>query len=139
MSAPEARTSPGFIAFTVAAVPTGMKAGVRIFPRRIAISPSRALPSVAWIVKWKRSGMAQRPALRHVLAQGGTMANEALRDMATHRGFKLVGSRRRKPGGDFGLFGLTDAGGEPVFGIEKGALKTGCARPGPSPRVRRSG
>jgi mannose-6-phosphate isomerase-like protein (cupin superfamily) len=51
------------------------------------------------------------------------MANEALRDMATHRGFKLVASRRRKPGGDFGLYGLTDAGGEPVFGIEKGALK----------------
>jgi mannose-6-phosphate isomerase-like protein (cupin superfamily) len=51
------------------------------------------------------------------------MANEALRDMAVHRGFKLVASRRRKPGGDFGLYGLTDAGGEPVFGIEKGALK----------------
>jgi len=51
------------------------------------------------------------------------MANEALRDMATHRGFKLVASRRRKPGGDFGLYGLKDADGEPVFGIEKGALK----------------
>ncbi len=51
------------------------------------------------------------------------MANEALRDMATHRGFKLVSSRRRKPGGDFGLYGLKDAGGEPVFGMEKGALK----------------
>ncbi|MES2442926.1 MAG: hypothetical protein V4574_08855 [Pseudomonadota bacterium] len=51
------------------------------------------------------------------------MANEALRDMAAHRGFRLVASRRRKPGGDFGLFGLKDAGGEPVFGIEKGALK----------------
>ena len=51
------------------------------------------------------------------------MANEALRDMATHRGFKLVASRRRKPGGDFGRYGLKDAGGEPVFGIEKGALE----------------
>ena len=30
MSAPAARTSAGFIALTVAAVPTGMKAGVRI-------------------------------------------------------------------------------------------------------------
>src|SRR5205085_2439954 len=100
MSAPEARTSPGFIALTVAAVPTGMKAGVRIVPRRIAISPSRALPSVAWMVKWKRvferEFMAQRPALRHVRTQGGVgMANEALRDMAAHRGFKLVSSRRR--------------------------------------------
>jgi len=51
------------------------------------------------------------------------MANEALRDMATHRGFKLVASRRRKPGGDFGLYGLNDASGEPVFGIERGTLK----------------
>jgi quercetin dioxygenase-like cupin family protein len=51
------------------------------------------------------------------------MANQALREMAAHRGFKLVASRRRKPGGDFGRFGLKDAGGDPVFGIEKGALK----------------
>jgi mannose-6-phosphate isomerase-like protein (cupin superfamily) len=51
------------------------------------------------------------------------MANEALREMAAHRGFKLVSSRRRKPGGDFGLFGLKDANGGAVFGIEKGALK----------------
>jgi hypothetical protein len=39
MSAPAARTSSGFIALTVAAVPTGMKAGVRMSPRRIAIVP----------------------------------------------------------------------------------------------------
>jgi hypothetical protein len=31
------RTASGFIALTVAAVPTGMKAGVRISPRSIAI------------------------------------------------------------------------------------------------------
>ncbi len=37
MSAPLARTSSGRIALTVAAVPTGMKAGVRISPRGIAI------------------------------------------------------------------------------------------------------
>ncbi len=30
------------MAFTVAAVPTGMKAGVRMTPRGIAISPVRA-------------------------------------------------------------------------------------------------
>ena len=54
MSAPVARTSAGFIAFTVAAVPTGMKAGVLISPRRIAIVPVRARPSVAAIEKEKR-------------------------------------------------------------------------------------
>ena len=47
MSAPVARTSAGRIAFTVAAVPTGMKAGVRISPRSIWMVPVRALPSVA--------------------------------------------------------------------------------------------
>jgi hypothetical protein len=51
MSAPVARTSCGFIALTVAAVPTGMNAGVRISPRRIAIVPVRALPSVVRGVK----------------------------------------------------------------------------------------
>ena len=49
MSAPAARTSSGRIAFTVAAVPTGMKAGVRISPRSILIVPVRAAPSVAAI------------------------------------------------------------------------------------------
>ena len=39
---------------TVAAVPTGMKAGVRISPRRISIAPVRAAPSVAEIEKEKR-------------------------------------------------------------------------------------
>src|SRR5210317_1908138 len=48
MSAPVARTLSGIIAFTVAAVPTGMKAGVRISPRGIDSVPRRALPSVAW-------------------------------------------------------------------------------------------
>jgi hypothetical protein len=47
MSAPVARTSAGRIAFTVAAVPTGMKAGVRMSPRCIRITPVRAAPSVA--------------------------------------------------------------------------------------------
>jgi hypothetical protein len=54
MSAPVSRTLSGFIALTVAAVPTGMNAGVRISPRRIWIRPVRALPSVASIVNWKR-------------------------------------------------------------------------------------
>lgn len=43
---------------------------------------------------------------------------EQLRDMAQHRGLKLVKSRRRKPGtGDFGKYGLTDASGAPLLGI----------------------
>jgi mannose-6-phosphate isomerase-like protein (cupin superfamily) len=46
----------------------------------------------------------------------------ALRDMAAHRGFKLVKSRRRKAGGDFGLFGLKDGAGKPAFGMEGDAL-----------------
>ncbi|WP_232318456.1 hypothetical protein [Sphingomonas sp. TDK1] len=37
--------------------------------------------------------------------------------MATHRGLKLVKSRRRKAGGDFGRYGLKDAGGAEVFGF----------------------
>ena len=41
----------------------------------------------------------------------------ALRAMATHQGFRLKASRRRKPGGDFGLFGLEDANGQPALGI----------------------
>ena len=44
MSAPDDRPSCGFTALTVAAVPTGIKAGVRISPR-IAIVPVRAAPS----------------------------------------------------------------------------------------------
>lgn len=43
--------------------------------------------------------------------------DDELRAMATHRGLKLVRSRRRKPGGDFGLYGLKDAGGAAVFGF----------------------
>ena len=46
---------PGYIALTVAAVPTGMKAGVRIVPRGVEIAPSRAAPSRAWTWKEKAS------------------------------------------------------------------------------------
>ena len=52
--------------------------------------------------------------------------DEALRAMALHRGLKLRKSRRRKAGGDFGLYGLVDAGGKAVLGIgEKGLEATG--------------
>jgi len=50
---------------------------------------------------------------------------EALREMARHRGLKLKTSRRRKPGGDFGRYGLVDATDGPVLGIgEKGLEAT---------------
>ena len=45
------------MALTVAPVPTGMKAGVRITPRGIRISPTRAAPSVFVTVKVKVSDM----------------------------------------------------------------------------------
>src|SRR5690606_3789815 len=57
MSAPVSRTVSGFIALTVAAVPTGMNAGVRISPRRMAMRPVRALPSVASMLKAKRDAL----------------------------------------------------------------------------------
>lgn len=42
----------------------------------------------------------------------------ALREMAQHRGYKLLTSRRRKPGvGDFGRYGLTDGAGKPILGV----------------------
>ncbi|MFS2111731.1 hypothetical protein ACCC88_18720 [Sphingomonas sp. Sphisp140] len=50
---------------------------------------------------------------------------DKLREMAANRGLKLVASRRRKPGGDFGRYGLKDAGGEPVFGIDRDELAAG--------------
>src|SRR3954464_6177909 len=52
------------------------------------------------------------------------MANdEMLREMAHHRGFRLVKSRRRKPGsGDYGRYALTDAAGKKCFGFGKTGL-----------------
>jgi ribosomal protein S18 acetylase RimI-like enzyme len=46
-----------------------------------------------------------------------------LREAASHRGLKLVKSRKRKPGtGDYGLFGLTDASDAPLFGVSDDGL-----------------
>jgi ribosomal protein S18 acetylase RimI-like enzyme len=42
--------------------------------------------------------------------------DEQLRESAKHRGLKLLKSRRRKAGGDFGLYGLADSQGTRVFG-----------------------
>lgn len=54
--------------------------------------------------------------------------DDALRGMAAHRGFKLVKSRRRKPGGDFGLYGLKDGEGKPAFGMEAEGLAATAAQ-----------
>ncbi|WP_324740894.1 GNAT family N-acetyltransferase [Tsuneonella sp. CC-YZS046] len=54
--------------------------------------------------------------------------DDALRDMAQHRGFKLLKSRRRKPGvGDYGKFGLTDATGKPLLGMGDEGLTASAA------------
>jgi ribosomal protein S18 acetylase RimI-like enzyme len=48
----------------------------------------------------------------------------ALREMAANRGCRLVRSRRRKPGGDFGRYGLTDSkSGKEIFGFGKAGLE----------------
>ena len=47
MSAPVESTLSGIMDLTVAAVPTGINAGVRIAPRGVLIVPVRALPEVA--------------------------------------------------------------------------------------------
>jgi len=45
-------------------------------------------------------------------------ADDALREMAANRGCRLTKSRRRKPGGDYGRYGLKDAKtGKAVFGF----------------------
>ena len=44
--------------------------------------------------------------------------SDALREMAANRGCRLRRSRRRKPGGDYGRYGLIDAKtGREVFGF----------------------
>ena len=46
-----------------------------------------------------------------------------LREMAANRGCRLVKSRRRKPGGDYGRYGLKDSGtGKEVLGFGKAGL-----------------
>ena len=56
--APVARTASGASPFTVACVPTGMKAGVATAPCGVMISPRRAPPCVARRRKEKGSGSA---------------------------------------------------------------------------------
>ena len=61
ISAPLDLTSSGNIAFTVAPVPTGMKAGVRTMPRGVVMAPVRATPSCAFSANEKSSLMAEAP------------------------------------------------------------------------------
>jgi len=56
------------------------------------------------------------------------MIADKLRTMAEHRGLKLVKSRKRKPGtGDYGKFGLTDAAGKALLGVEAEGLTASAA------------
>lgn len=48
--------------------------------------------------------------------------DEELRASARNRGLKLIKSRRRKAGGDFGKYGLTDAKGKELLGFGKSGL-----------------
>src|SRR5690348_136737 len=72
MSAPVALTLSGSIALTVAAVPTGMKAGVRISPRCMAITPVRAAPSVVAIEKEKRVTRRAMPSAQRQVEVSGS-------------------------------------------------------------------
>jgi ribosomal protein S18 acetylase RimI-like enzyme len=53
----------------------------------------------------------------------GEGPDDRLKAMAAHRGCKLVRSRRRKPGGDYGRYGLKDAAsGADVLGVGEAGL-----------------
>ena len=52
--------------------------------------------------------------------------DDELRESARNRGLKLVKSRRRKAGGDFGKFGLKDAKGRELFGFGENGLTAGA-------------
>jgi hypothetical protein len=59
---------------TVAAVPTGMKAGVRISPRCIWMVPVRALPSRAWMLWVMARALRARPAIWTRTARASSVA-----------------------------------------------------------------
>lgn len=60
-------------------------------------------------------------------SEGDDKADGELRESARNRGLRLVKSRRRKQGGDFGKFGLTDAKGKELFGFGKAGLTASAA------------
>src|SRR4051794_3861926 len=78
MSAPLARTSSGRIALTVAAVPTGMNAGVRISPRSIAMEPVLAAPSLPEIEKVKRVTRGAMPSSPTGVEEGPCTSHDGL-------------------------------------------------------------
>src|SRR5476649_2171092 len=90
ISAPVKRTSSGISPFTVACVPTGMKAGVCTAPCGVTISPRRALPSVAIRRKENLSGI---PELLHYLRSahhGGNQMLDGGRADLLHRAVQLL-------------------------------------------------
>src|SRR5690348_4021995 len=101
MSAPLARTSSGRIALTVAAVPTGMKAGVRMSPRCIEMMPVRAAPSDAPIEKDNRVTGRRLAADARAATRTGVAKREshvrAARDAAYPRHREVPVHRRRAP------------------------------------------
>src|SRR4051794_24113433 len=82
MSAPTPRTWSIYIALTVPPVPTGMKAGVRISPRGMSITPRRALPSVARTLKL--NGLAIEFLVMHRRARRLIVERLAILHAAAH-------------------------------------------------------
>ncbi len=78
MSAPERRTSSNVTPFTVACVPTGMKAGVAIVPRGVDISPRRAAPSVEMQVEGEGFGHHLSASFRGAAMSAFTRVFDAL-------------------------------------------------------------
>ncbi len=56
------------------------------------------------------------------------ITDDQLREMAQHRGLKLIKSKKRKPGvGDYGKYGLTDAAGKALLGVGDDGLTANAA------------
>ncbi|MFC4254669.1 GNAT family N-acetyltransferase [Altererythrobacter xixiisoli] len=58
----------------------------------------------------------------------GNLSHARLKEMAKHRGLKVLKSRRRTPGvGDYGMYGLTDMSGRALIGIGDDGLTASAA------------
>src|SRR5688572_17901095 len=72
----------------------------------------------------RASALVARTQVERMPEQLSKEEVEALREMAANRGCRLVRSRRRKPGGDFGRLGLADLkSGKEVFGFGRKGLE----------------